>query len=721
MKPFLLFNLLFLTFILNAQEIKLKEKPFIDSLHGIAINDPFRYMEDQNEALTQKWFSQNSIESRRLLDNITGRKEILDKLIELDKRNQFEITQLNISDSGQSFYLKKSHQDKTGKLYYKSGENADEIFLFDPAEYKKQSGDDYYITYIKPSWNNKMVAMGLSKNGEEIGEIAFLKVNDKNLLPFIIPNCWPSGLAGIKWLLDDSGIIYIHIPVTDNKDKNYILNTESVLYHLGDPENSHKVLLSKKNNPEIRISNADFPVLYSFGPQDRYILSSLSGATVYEDYYYADIKELGNSKIKWNPLYKKEQGLLRPIVIGDSLYCFSSKNTPNFEIIKTSITSPDFKNPEIIIKENQAESIDDYIVNDEGVFYSTTKNGVEAKLYLKKRDTVEQIELPIKAGALSLQKSTENNRDLLVTISGWLNSKKRYLYSSSNKRFREAEITPVAQYPEFKDLTVEEIEIVSHDGTKVPVSLIYRKGLQKNKKNKVLIDGYGSFGISMKPRFRTYYLYWVLNGGVFVEAHVRGGREKGDRWYKDGYKSTKANTWKDLIATAEYLIKEKITSKNNIAITSGSAGGIMVGRAVTERPDLFKVMLCKNGELNTQRIKDTPNGPNCMKEFGDPEIKQEYEALIEMDSYLHIKKGAQYPSCLISTGLNDARVAPWISGKFAARLKSSTASNNPIIFAVDYKSGHGLDSSNLQLYNDFADQYAFALWQMGDPKFKLKK
>ena len=254
----------------------------------------------------------------------------------------------------------------------------------------------------------------------------------------------------------------------------------------------------------------------------------------------------------------------------------------------------------------------------------------------------------------------------------------------------------------------------------VPVSLIYKKGLKKDKMNNILIDGYGSFGISMKPRFRTFYLSWVLNGGVFVEAHVRGGSEKGDDWYKNGYKSTKPNTWKDLIAAAEYLIKEKITSKERIAITSGSAGGILVGRAITERPDLFRVMICKNGELNTARLKETPNGPNCMKEFGNPEIKEEHEALIEMDSYLHIKKGVKYPACLITTGMNDARVASWISGKFAAKLKASTASKNPIVFAVNYNTGHGLDNSNLELYNDFADQFAFAFWQMGNPKFKLK-
>jgi prolyl oligopeptidase len=169
------------------------------------------------------------------------------------------------------------------------------------------------------------------------------------------------------------------------------------------------------------------------------------------------------------------------------------------------------------------------------------------------------------------------------------------------------------------------------------------------------------------------------------------------------------------------LIKEKITTNKKITAYSRSAGGIIVGRAVTERPDLFKVMLCENGDLNTSRIANAPNGPNNMKEFGNPSIESEFNALLEMDSYQHIKKGVAYPACLISVGMNDARVAPWISGKFVAKLQAFNSSKKPILFKVDYGSGHGIDNSNLQLYNDFADNFAFAFWQLGHPKFKLIK
>jgi prolyl oligopeptidase len=717
---FITFLICLITNFLFAQNIKLSEIPMEKVVFGKKIVDNYRYIENPNDTLVQKWYKQNGVQSRIVLDNISGRKEIVAKLLEIENRKSFIITLLNITDNNYTFYLKKTEKDKTGKLYYKTEDKAEEILLYDPSEYNKDSGNKYIINYIKPSWDGKIIALGLSKNGEEIAEMAFLNIQTKTLLPEIITHCWPAEFE-VNWLPDNSGIIYLHIPVIDTKDKNYILNTESVIYKLGNNPLNHKAFFSKENNPGINIDPSDFPMIDNYDFEDKYIIGTLSGATSYVDSYYANIEELKNSNVIWKPLFKKEDELLNPIVYNDDLYCMSSKNASNFKIIKTKITSTDFQNAEIVVPENKNETIDDYVITKDGLFYSTTRNGVEAKLYFVANNTTQQIDLPIKTGMLSIATKNKFSSELWVTLSGWLNSKQRYSYDVTKNKFTEADLTPAIAYPEFKDFVVEEVEISSYDGVLVPVSLIYKKGLPKNKLNNVLIDGYGSYGISMTPSFQPIYLSWVLNDGVYVVPHVRGGGEKGDDWHKKGYKTTKPNTWKDLIATAEYLIKEKITTKEKIAIYSGSAGGILVGRVITERPDLFKVMICRNGMLNPLKINEAPNGPNNMKEFGNPDIEKEFNSLYEMDAYHHIKKGVQYPACLISTGMNDARVAPWMSGKFVAKLNASTTSNNPVLFAVDYKAGHGMDSSNLQLYNDIADRFAFAFWQMGHPKFKLIK
>ncbi|TDE29430.1 prolyl oligopeptidase [Flavobacterium ranwuense] len=702
---------------LIGQNILLPEKQFNEKYFEKNISDPYRYMEKLDDPLVQNWFKQNSLKTRALLDNISGRKEIVDKLLEIESRKSYNITSLNITDDDFFFYLKKTDKDKTGKLYYKKSEKGAENLLFDPVEYKK----GYIINYLKPSWDNKIVALGLSKNGEEIGEIVFLDVSTKTIRPEVLPNAWPAELKGIKWLLDNSGIIYQHIPVIDSNNKNYLLNTESVIYKLGDDPLYHKVVFSKNSNPELAIKPEDFPIICEFTPKDKYILSFLGGASNYYDCFYAKIQDFNKIQIDWKPLFKKEDNIKDQIVIEDSIYCLSSKEASNFKIVKGYITNFDSHKLKTIVPENKNETIDDFVITKDGLFYSTTKNGVEAHLYFVDDKITKQIVLPIKAGRLSIQIKNKFRSDLWISCSGWINAKQRYNYDVFRNKFIEASLSPVITYPEYQNFVVEEIEIPSKDGVLVPVSLIYKKGLKKNKMNNVLIDGYGAYGTSLTPVFQPIYLSWVLNGGMYVVSHVRGGGEKGDDWHQGGYKANKPNTWRDLITTAEYLIKEKITNNNKIAISSGSAGGILVGRAITERPDLFKVMLCENGDLNTSRIKEVSNGQNGMKEFGNPNIEEGFNALYEMDSYQHLKKGASYPACLISVGMNDARVAPWISGKFVARIKASTISHNPILFAVDYDAGHGMDSSNLQLYNDFADGFAFALWQMGHPKFKLIK
>jgi prolyl oligopeptidase len=722
-KEILLIVLLFGTITkIFSQDNLLPEKSTSTEYFGKTISDPYSYIENREDTISQKWFKQNSLNTRGILDDITGRKEIVDKLVEIEKRKSFSATSLKITSDNHYFYLKKTKQDKIAKLYFKTSETSQEILLFDPKQYKIESGNTYSISYYKPSWDNSMVAISFSKNGEEISEIAFLNIETKTLLPEIITNCWPAELGGINWLKDNSGIIYLNIPVTDNNNENYILNTESVIYKLGDHPSFHKVIFSKNNNPEISIDPADFPEICEFNIQDKFILSRLNGASSNVDFFYADIQELENKKINWKPLFKKKEGFTSPIIVNEDVYCLSSKNSPTYKIIKTKITAPDFDHAETIVNENKNEIIDGYEIIKEGLIYSTTKNGIEAKLYFVNNDkNIKPLNLPIKAGTILIRPKNKYSSDLWIHAGGWLNPLKRYRYDILNNTFKDDHISPVPSYPEFENFIVEEIEIPSHDGALLPLSIIYKKGLKKNKMNNVLIEAYGAYGESMNPSFQPIFLSWVLNDGVFVVSHVRGGGEKGEEWYKSGYKQTKPNTWKDLISTAEYLIKEKITNNKKIAVYSGSAGGILVGRAITERPDLFKVMLCDNGFLNSLRIDVAPNGPNNMKEFGNPKIQEEFNALYEMDAYHHIKKGINYPACLISTGMNDARVAPWMSGKFVAKLRASTTSNNPILFAIDYNAGHGLDSSNLQLYNDFADSFAFAFWQLGHSKFKLIK
>lgn len=250
---------------------------------------------------------------------------------------------------------------------------------------------------------------------------------------------------------------------------------------------------------------------------------------------------------------------------------------------------------------------------------------------------------------------------------------------------------------------------------------MYKKGLKKNKKNKVIMDGYGSYGISNDPYFSRSSLLWVLDGGMIVRTHVRGGGEKGDAWHKDGFKETKPNTWKDMITSAEYLIKEKYTAPDYIGIRGVSAGGILIGRTITERPDLFKAALIEVGMLNAIRSEITPNGPNNVKEFGTVEKENEFKALLEMDAYHHIKKGVHYPATMITAGLNDPRVIAWEPSKFAAKLQACNGSKNPILLKVDMNGGHGGDTTYENIYKNATEKFSFFYWQLGNSNTQSKK
>ena len=274
-------------------------------------------------------------------------------------------------------------------------------------------------------------------------------------------------------------------------------------------------------------------------------------------------------------------------------------------------------------------------------------------------------------------------------------------------------------YPSLSDLVVEEVEAKSHDGAMVPLSIIYNKQFRKDGNNIAYLVGYGSYASSMPPSFEMTRLPLLNRGVVLAIAHVRGGGEKGYAWHMGGYKATKPNTWKDFIACAEYLVQNGFTSPKHIIGEGMSAGGILIGRAMTERPDLFAVAINNVPVSNPLRGEFRPNGEMDSKEFGTLKDSVETVGLIEMDTYLHIESNKQYPAVLAVTGINDTRVPFWQPGKLVAKMQMEASHQKPVLLLVNYDSGHRSDEKAVQFRN-YANIYAFALWQAGHKDFQLK-
>lgn len=685
-----------------------------DTYHNTSIKDPYRNLENVKDTNVIHWLKAQNDFSRNILSRISNRERIIERQTELSKESKFRTTKLRITKNDLYFYLKRASDENVYKLYYRTGINGEEQFLFDPTTYKK----DATITYISPNSAGTKIAIAITENDAGIGEMIILDVKTKQLAKEIITSCWPSAIAGISWMKDNRSFIYSHIPVTDKTSPAYIQNTISTIYTIGDDPKKIRPVFSKNNNKDLNISKADFPIAYIKGGNDAYIFGRIGGARNYDDYYYSAFNS-DISTIQWKPFYKKEDKVSGFHVYGDSVVFLSAKNSPNFKLCKTSLIQPNFGEPDVLIEEDKNAVITDWAVTKDGIYFIKTKNGVEAKMYVLKNNTIENIKLPKPSGDVSLSSRGAHSDYLSVKTWGWTNKAERYRYESESGTFLRSELYLKESSPELENIEVLEVEVASHDGVLVPLTVIYKKGLELNGTNRLLMTGYGAYGISETPSVGSYMRQWLSEGGVYAIAHVRGGGEKGNAWHKGGYKTTKPNTWKDFIACTEYLINEKYTSPKKIAVMSASAGGILIGRAITERPDLYASAFIGVGILNTLRYEFSPNGKNNIKEFGTVKDSTEFKALFEMDSYQHIEKGKKYPAIYLTAGMEDARVAPWIPAKFAARMQEANASDNPILLSVDFKGGHSMDKSKNKAYESLADILTFSLWQTGHPDYQI--
>jgi prolyl oligopeptidase len=260
--------------------------------------------------------------------------------------------------------------------------------------------------------------------------------------------------------------------------------------------------------------------------------------------------------------------------------------------------------------------------------------------------------------------------------------------------------------------------VTSHDGAKVPLAILRRKGLPLDGNNPTLLIGYGAYGFSFEAYFDPRNIAWLERGGVLAFANVRGSGAFGNDWYRAGFKATKSNTWKDGIAAARHLIDQRYASPRTLGIWGTSAGGIFVGRAVTTAPELFAAAIFDVGMMDTIRSEESANGITNISEFGSAKNPAEFPALLEMSTYHQIKDGTAYPAVLFIHGLNDPRVDVWQSAKATARLQTASNSGKPVLMRLDGQAGHGVGSTAQQRASQLADIYSFLLWQFGKTALK---
>lgn len=678
-----------------------------DDYFGTVITDDYRHIENLKDTTVINWFKAQSAHTNTFIGKLSSKKTIIEQMKAYYSDETASISRVRYTTNGFGFFLKRNPNENIKKLYYRATPRSKNIELFDPDTFQKDLNREYTINYIQPSWNGNYVLVSLTYDGIKGSNLIIVDVLNRKVLPEIITNAEPDSYLGVSWLPDSSGFLYLYIPELDSSKDGYMLNVSTVLHRIGDDPNKRRIIFS--SSVDSKLTKEDLPIAKILSNNDDYMIGYVASVENYWSAYYAKVSDLDKGRVDWKPLYSLDEKVYSDygFFMDDHFVYISGKDADN-----RNISSFNFKTsskPSILVSEKEDEVISSLIVANNSLYYTTSRNGVEAFLYSYWNGEEVKIELPHKSGDITLFNSSNESPNLWVGLDGWTIDYTRYAYRGG--KFILDPLSGNTSYPAFDNFSVKEVLVPSHDGALVPLSIIYHKDLKLNGTNPTFLYSYGAYGESLAPFFSPIFLNWVQNGGVFAVPHIRGGGEKGDSWHEQGMKLLKSNSWKDIIACTQYLIDHKFTSKDKTILYSSSAGTISSGMAMVERPDLFQVFIADVPMLNPLRSEERTNNATNYLEYGTVKDSLECMGLIGMDPYVNLKPNVDYPASLIISGFNDARIDPWIPGKFAAKLQDYSASDAPVFLDVVYDSGHEGGDTTEELINEYAKIFAFAFWQ----------
>jgi prolyl oligopeptidase len=683
-----------------------------DTYFGKTYKDPYRWLETLKDKDVEAWFKAQAELTDGVLAKIPARDALAREWMELDKLKPASYSSIAY-ENGRAFYKKTLGGENVGKLFFRTGWNGAEKLLFDPSTYK--AGVTTTIESLLPSFDGHYVALGFSANGAEFSEIRILDVDRGTLLPeSIYPSYSPYG-----WSLDSKSLFYDAGKVTDIKSLDIELNRKTRLHKLGTDFSADRDVFSNESNPELGITPKEFPSAFIDESYPDYIVGAVSTVQSEMRVFYAPASELTSPKITWNVLCKPSDNLVRGMAFHkDHIYAVTHANAPRYKVVRTSVKHPDWAHAETVLPEAK-DSIQS-ITKSKDFLFVVYSNGVVGRIvkYDLATGKANELKLPGSGTVAVICPDWQTNR-CIVYVTSWISPTTLYDFDGNKDSFAKSIFNTDVSYPGFETLVTEEVEVPGHDGALIPLSIIHKKGIPLDGSSSCILEGYGAYGISYVPHFDVKHSI-ALRGVVLAYAHPRGGSEKGEAWYKAGYKTTKPNTWKDFISCAEYLVKKGYTSPAHLAGTGTSAGGVLISRAVTTRPDLFGAAVCNVGCANAMRMEFSPNGPVNTPEFGTVKDSAECASLYEMDGVQHVQQGVKYPAVLCVGGWNDPRVAPWEPGKFAAALQNASASGKPVLMKVNYDNGH-FTEEKIVTFKNFAGQFAFLLWQTGHKDFQPEK
>jgi prolyl oligopeptidase len=684
----------------------------VDTWHGVAVHDPYRYMENLADPEVKSWIAAQAGWSRGMLDRIEGRAQLEHRLAQLDAGlgdRRFDITR---GPGAQVFYLLRGRKDRQVKLAMRDSIGGAEKILVDPDVQAQRTGIPHAINYFVPSWDGRYVAYGMSAGGSEDASLYVLDVRTGRHVGSPVPRVQAGGVA---WLPDSKAVTYNQLrqlTAEDAASETY-LDTAVYLLRLGDAAGQARAVFGPTVNRGLGLDRLDNGRLL-FTPGSPWVIAATNDTTQREgSVFMARVDELvAGAAVQWRRIAGFDDHLVDIELRGNDLYYRTKVEAPRFRVMKLDLRRPDLRTAAIVAVPPADGMVEGFALGADRVLAQVR---VGATIGLRSHapgDSVGQaVTLPYPGAAQVAEDAAHSHGDFIFSLAGWTEPGRSFLLAGATVR-------PLKQFdtiapPGLPHVVVRDVLVRSHDGALVPMTILHRQGLKLDGSNPTLLLGYGSYGISETAAFRTGNIAWVEQGGVVAIANVRGGGVFGDPWRMAGTRLEKPNTWKDAIACGQFLVERGYASPATLGIMSGSAGGVFAGRAITAAPRLFAAAVIHVGMLDAIRAEHTANGITNISEFGSVKDLDGFRGLLEMSTYHQVKDGVAYPAVMFVHGLNDPRVDAWNSAKTAARMQAANPGGKPVLLRVDALAGHGVGSTPAQGRSVSADSYSFLLWQMG--------
>ncbi len=689
----------------------------VDTYFGVEVPDPYRALENTKDPAVQAWMRGQADATEAILARLPGRAPMLARMREIDDATSGQLARVIRTANGRLFVMRRNPGDEQFHIVWRESAEAVEHTLVDAGALSRAAGGAVAVMEFQPSPDGKMLAYSTQQGGSELGTLHVVDVaTGRTLMSPLDGVRYPQ----VSWRRDASGFFYTRLrpdyaalPAAQRQ-----LNRQRRFRNVQDPV-SDRLVLSAESAPELRLPAFTDPGVFEIAG------TTLAGAWIGHgvdrtgQFLVAEMADVLKGQPRWRRVIGRDDEVTDVSLAAGTLYFMTTRGAPRGRVMRLPLDAADLSQAQTLVPQTAGVIVDMAAARD--ALYLTRREGVNLVLYRVPHGAaaadVQSVVLPA-VGRVGIRFADAAQDGVLLTVAGWTFSPRHLAWNPEAARALPLALVRAGNVAAPPGLQVRDVSVPGHDGTPIPLTVLSRQGLELDGNNPTIIFGYGAYGIPNDPSFTPHLLAWLERGGVYAVAHVRGGGAFGRDWHLAGQKATKANTWKDTISIAEWLIKERYTRPQKLGLYGGSAGGILVSRALIERPELFAAAVPAVGVLDALRAERMPGGEANIPEFGSVRVEADFKPLLAMSSYHQLREGQRLPAVMLVHGVNDGRVEVWQSAKFASRLAALKSTEQPVLLRLEYDAGHGQGSARSQEQQRMADLFSFFLWRFGTADFQ---